>query len=157
MRLIALIVALIWLGLADPASAQENRVVLRFTAATGNDDLRGGGDNLYAVVTIGGRETRHLLNQRPMRWADHTSHVTNVLLPSNFRLADLSGIRLETSFRGGIDGDNWNMDSMLVQIAPRSGEGTPLTLVRHGFFRFTGDRRSLTLRLNPELPRERVK
>lgn len=157
MRVIALVVALFFVSVAEPASAQDIRVALRFTIATGGDDLRGGSDNVWAVVNLSGRETRHLLNQRSMRWADRTSHTTDVPLPAGFRLQDLRGIQLEATFRGGIDGDNWNMDSALVQIAPVSGEGDPLVVARHRFFRFTGDRRSLRLRLNPEFPRERVK
>jgi hypothetical protein len=153
MRTLTLLLALFCFAFAAPASAQDYRLVLRFTTVTGNDDLRGGQDNVYAIIDLEGTPMRRILNQRAMRWADGSRHVTDLPLPAGFRLEHLRSIRLETTFRGGIDGDNWNMNSITIQIAPTNGDGQPLVIARHGAYRFTGDRRTLTLRVNPELPR----
>jgi hypothetical protein len=145
--------ALTCLFLGAPAQAQDDlRIVLRFTTVTGGDDLRGGGDNVYAVYTLAGTETRRILNQRGMRWADRSRHVTDLPLPRNFRIQDLTSLRLETSFGGGIGGDNWDMISVLVQVAADGHHGAPLTIARGGPQRFTGDRQTLTLNIRPELP-----
>jgi hypothetical protein len=156
MRALALFLALVFLSLDAPVAAQGSpyALVLRFTIATGDDDLRGGNDNVYAVIDVAGTTTRHLLNQRSTRWADGSRHVTDVPLPSGFRTADLRSIQLETTFGGGIGGDNWNMASAVVDIRPRYAEGMPLVVARQSAFRFTGDRRRLSLTIRPELPRE---
>lgn len=156
MRIVALFLALMCLCLGAPAQAQDDhRIVLRFTTVTGGDDLRGGGDNVYAVYNLGGTETRRILNQRGMRWADRSRHVTDLPLPANFRIQDLRSLRLETSFGGGIGGDNWDMVSVVVQVAADGHPGAPLTIARGGPQRFTGDRRTLNLSIRPELPPSR--
>jgi hypothetical protein len=153
MRFLATLLALAFVFLVAPAHAQdEYRVVLRFTTVTGGDDLRGGGDNVYAVYNLAGTETRRVLNQRGMRWADRSRHVTDIPLPASFRIQDLRSLRLETNFRGGIDGDNWDMASVVVQVAAHGHPGAPLTIARGGPQRFTGDRRTLNLTIQPELP-----
>ncbi len=155
MRALSMVLALVCVCLVTPAHAQdEYRVVLRFTTVTGGDDLRGGGDNVYAVYNLAGTETRRVLNQRGMRWADRSRHVTDVPLPASFRIQDLRSLRLETTFRGGIDGDNWDMVSVVVQVAMTAGGAisAPVTIARGGPQRFTGDRRTLNLTIRPELP-----
>ena len=48
--------------------------------------------------------------------------------------SDIVGIRLQTTFIGGVGGDNWDMQSVLINAI---GEGVNQIIARHGFFRFT--------------------
>jgi hypothetical protein len=156
MRGVVVLLAFLSLSIFAPASAQDSpyAVNLHFTIVTGNDDLRGSGDNVYGVVDVAGTETRRILNLRGMRWADGSRHEVDIPLPAGFRLEDLRSIDLETTFGGGIGGDNWNMASVVVDVRPRSGGGLRLVVARNGPFRFTGDRRRLALTIRPEVPRD---
>jgi hypothetical protein len=54
------------------------------------------------------------------------------------------GIRLQTTFGGGVGGDNWDMQSLLVNAV---GEGVNQIIARHGFFRFTKSQNLLSIPL----------
>ncbi|HEX4846571.1 MAG TPA: hypothetical protein VFV30_00380 [Novosphingobium sp.] len=136
---------------ADPRpSPRLPDLFLRFTVMTGSDDLRGGRDNVMVTPIIRGNPTREwMLNQRAMRWADRSTHSTTIPLPPNTRPRDVEMVVLRTTFRGGIDGDNWNMTSVTIEMTDASrsayvkiGEGGPK--------RFTGDDRKL--RIPVQLP-----
>ncbi len=116
---------------------------VRLRIRTGGDDLRGGNDNVFAAVRVAGRWRPEVqLNRGGERWADNTTH--DVMIPiGSTPVADIEAIRLRTTFGGGTGGDNWNMDS--IQIDWRGLRGVGGALGTHGFKRFTGDERELTI------------
>lgn len=109
---------------------------------TGGDDLRGTNDNLNVhVLTRTGRTLTFNNVNRGHPWINNSEQAIALELPDGVQPRDVRGVRLETTFGGGIGGDNWNMDRLIVdgvQDGVRreffSEEGTPL-------FRFTGDQR----------------
>lgn len=116
------------------------------TFVTGNDDLRGGSDNVNLIVILSsGREIPFNNVNISKRWIDNSTQTISRSLPSIIRSADeIKGIRLETTFNGGSGGDNWNLNSIAfktnignVSKQLYNSSGNPL-------FRFTGDQRTKT-------------
>jgi len=113
---------------------------------TGGDDLRGGNDNLHVVALLrDGRELRFENVNNLRRWVSNSWQSVAVPLPDGVAAADIRGVRLETTFGGGIGGDNWNLDAIIVRGRSESGQtdlfgsrgeprGEPL-------FRFTGEQK----------------
>jgi hypothetical protein len=90
-----------------------------------------------------GRQIRFENVNERQRWMNDSWNEVARPLPDSLRIEDVVGIRLETTFGGGIGGDNWNLDRLIVRL--RFGgdsdwqtvfdqKGTPL-------FRFTGDQK----------------
>jgi hypothetical protein len=88
--------------------------------STGNDDLRGGaaGDNCDVTIELNYNRTIVVNNANNGRnwknWTDHT-----VRLPL-FERGDVYGgevksVKLHTGFRGGIGGDNWNVQRIQLR------------------------------------------
>ena len=123
--------------IAHPANT--NQLTVQFH--TGGDDLRGGkNDNVNLIVVLRGINNviRFDNVNRGKRWGNNSIHTVSQSLPDNLSFGDIIGVKLETKFRGGIDGDNWNLNRLVVTV--RIGDqdhqyeahGNPL-------FRFTGD------------------
>lgn len=127
-------------GLA--AGTAEAADYLAITLGTGGDDLRGGNDNVHVrVFDNEGRLVGEARNANGLqRLADHTSRTVGIRLPVGVQVADVAAVELETTFTGGVGGDNWNLDSLRVspQGRPRDvlfeAGGSPL-------HRFTGESR----------------
>lgn len=130
---------------------------LQVTIRTGGDDLRGGNDNAIAVIGLnntatGTLEPDPILNRRG-RWADNSVHTVIIEgFPENTRLSNLTSFTIKTSFSGGIAGDNWNMDSIIVRAVTSSGLQTIINRSGTPLVRFTGDDKERTwgLRLGTE-------
>lgn len=109
---------------------------------TGDDDLRGGDDNVSVIVHLrdGRQIVSEVINLR-MRWlSNYTEHAMVTIPPT--RLEDIVGFEITTSFRGGIGGDNW--DVQLIEVSHRRADETLERLASHRqFARFTGALRSL--------------
>lgn len=113
---------------------------------TGGDDLRGGNDNVHVHVLLrNGRSLRFDNVNNLRRWINNSEHTVSLPLPDGVVPADVRGIRLETTFGGGIGGDNWNLDHVVVDSRDESGgrrmffkQGAPL-------HRFTGGDKQLEL------------
>ena len=116
---------------------------LELTIKTGGDDLRGGNDNLDVIVTFSGGHTQAARNVNgSQRWANGSSHVVNFTLDHAARPSDIASIDLQTTFGGGIGGDNWDMDSVSVKAV---GSGVDQAIFKSGAKRFTGDSKTLRL------------
>ncbi len=126
------------------AAAVATASSLQLRLRTGGDDLRGGNDNVFAAVQIAGIWRPEVqLNRAGARWPDNTTNDAVVPLPAGTRVSDIQAVRLRTTFGGGMGGDNWNMDSLRVEWRGPGGAGG--LIAEHGFMRFTGDQRELTV------------
>lgn len=150
MKRLALAAAALFAALATPApaSAQEGepvRVYLRLSIVTGDDDLRGGRDNVRGSYRIGETWSAPLiLNRRGARWPDRSRNVAQLDLPQNPTIRNLNALKLQTTFTGGMGGDNWNMDQLYVEMCFARGRESQCTqLATHGPRRFTADRGEL--------------
>jgi hypothetical protein len=132
---------------ATPPVIPNNPNELVVTFRTGGDDLRGGNDNVHLVLLMRSGATIRFDNVNDSkRWADGSTQPISRPLAATFRADDFIGVRLETTFGGGIGGDNWNLDGIKVQVRSNgvnrdmyNKSGTPL-------FRFTGDQRTREFR-----------
>jgi hypothetical protein len=123
------------------AAGEVNK--LRLTIITGGDDLRGENDNLNVSVRFrdGTHQVVPNVNGR-QRWADGTSHVVTINLDRAISADDMVELVLETTFIGGIGGDNWDMLS-LQGVA--TGAGVEKLVFMSLFKRFTGDDKRLRI------------
>jgi len=126
--------------------AQQNALIVEF--GTGGDDLRGGNDNVNLIVLLRGRSPIPFNNvNRGKRWGNNSIHTVSLPLPSNLKFGDIIGVRLETTFRGGYNGDNWNLNRLVV--TERIGDQDHQYQDRENVpFRFTGHERVLEFRYN---------
>ena len=124
-----------------PSPAQANR--LQLTIRTGGDDLRGGNDNLNVSLRYRDGRTQSVPNVNGgSRWADNTTNVVNINLDRAVLPNDVVEVTLQTTFGGGMGGDNWNMNS--IQVAA-IGDSVNQVVFNHGAKRFTGSDKTLTL------------
>jgi hypothetical protein len=131
---------------APPAApGQVTQLLLRFQ--TGSDDLRGGNDNLNIDVHFADGTTQSvLIVTRSVRWPDNTANTAAIVLNRAVPPAALKSLTLTTTFSGGTNGDNWNMNSVTVTAM---GNGVNKQIGTHGFNRFTGDQKQLSVSLTP--------
>ncbi|MEY4509074.1 MAG: hypothetical protein RLZZ450_1196 [Pseudomonadota bacterium] len=119
---------------------------------TGGDDLRGGSDNVHATVTYRtpGRTPQVFQNVNKLkRWADNSSVTVRLPLERAVDVEELEALTLQTTFGGGIGGDNWNLDLLRVRAPTQllyEGQGSPLV-------RFDGNNRPLRVELRSALHR----
>ncbi len=118
---------------------------LTLTAMSRGDDLRGGEDNLNVLVYFrdGRREVFSNVN-RGKRWGGKCGDQVTLTFSKPVAVFDITAVRLSTTTKGGIGGDNWNMQrltitdkSMFRLLYGRSG--TPL-------HRFTAEDRVFMVR-----------
>ena len=121
---------------------------LEFLFQTGNDDLRGGDDNLDIVINFadGTNQAESNVNQG-MRWADGSKHEVTVSLNRSVPLGQIKSVTLAATFKGGMNGDNWNMDSVNIVAVVN---GANHLFANSGFHRFSAnwtgpDAKSLTI------------
>lgn len=89
---------------------------------TGGDDLRGGNDNVNAIVkyTDGTSDTYENINNRA-RWIDNYTEKVVLNLRKAAPLSQIKCVILKTTFGGGMGGDNWNMEWLMI-IAKEGGQ-----------------------------------
>jgi hypothetical protein len=86
---------------------------LNLVIGTGNDDLRGGNDNVDVLVDLRNGSTITTRNaNRGARFEDWSNHTIAIPLPPSTVLhgGDIVRVRLHTAFGGGCCGDNWNVN-----------------------------------------------
>src|SRR5215471_19361879 len=99
---------------------------LDVTFSTGSDDLRGGNDNINVLLLVqSGTPLRFDNVNAGKRWPDRSTQTVSLRLPDSVRFEDIRGVRLETTFGGGLGGDNWNLDRLAVS-ARNGGESREL-------------------------------
>lgn len=103
---------------------------------TGNDDLRGGNDNVSVTFNFKTKPSQTYTNiNRSARWIGNYTETVPIILTAPVAETEFKSITFTTNFGGGISGDNWNMDMVRVLNGSKellSKAGSPL-------FRFTGD------------------
>jgi microsomal dipeptidase-like Zn-dependent dipeptidase len=88
---------------------------LAVTIKTGGDDIRGGNDNAYGTLTLNdGRKIEFGLN-KGVTWPNNTIVTVTSTVPEGTRVRDLKTFSIRETFGGGIGGDNWNVDGLIVQ------------------------------------------
>lgn len=89
--------------------------VFNIEIRTGGDDLRGGNDNVHAIVnyTDGTADKYENINLR-QRWINNYCETVTLNLRKPAKLNQIRSISFQTTFGGGIGGDNWNVDGIMI-------------------------------------------
>lgn len=128
---------------AEPGKANK----LELTIRTGSDDLRGDNDNLNVIVHFRDGHTQVVRNVNGGKaWTNGSLHVETITLDRATDPKDIIEVDLQTTFTGGVGGDNWNMGHVTVKAV---GEDVDEVLFKRGAKRFTGDDKILRLTRKP--------
>ena len=133
--------------ITGPELGKANK--LEFIFLTGGDDLRGDDDNLNVIVHFRGGGTQGVNINGGKAWANRSQHNETITLQQPVDPSDIVRIDLQTTFTGGAGGDNWDMQSVLINAI---GEGVNEIITRHGFFRFTKSQNLLSIPLTRAEP-----
>ncbi len=130
-------------NVADPTPVEEALVHEVFLEIrTGNDDLRGGNDNVNVTFKFSSKPSQTYSNiNGGARWIDNYTETVPILLTTPVPESEFRSIILTTTFGGGSGGDNWNLDMVRVLKGDKellSKAGSPL-------FRFTGEKKSFAI------------
>lgn len=121
----------------EPANDGRIRELL-LELRTGGDDLRGGNDNVHATINFKDGSSQTAPNINGMgRWINNYTETVPIALNRPVQVDDIKSVVLTTTFRGGLSGDNWNLDCLRIMAADRqiyARSGSPLC-------RFTGENR----------------
>ena len=110
-----------WTTTITPAAGDVGKVIedLSLTIQTGGDDLRGGSgpnDNASVILTLKtGPFTIANINQGA-HWNNNETHTVPLNLPAGTKVGDISKFDLHTQFGGGLGGDNWNVNQIVLQV-----------------------------------------
>lgn len=122
-------------GVGCPAGNQVAKI--SFTFSTGNDDLRGGKDNLNITIHFADGTSQSEPNvNHGERWPDGSTKGAEILLSRPVTIDQIKSISLSDTFTGGQGGDNWNMSSMQADAWVN---GEYHTIANYGFHRFSAD------------------
>ena len=109
-----------WSSAISAQSSDVNKLIqdLSLTIQTGGDDLRGGSganDNASVILTLkSGPITFANINQGS-HWNNNETHTVPLNLPAGTKVGDLTHLDLHTQFGGGMGGDNWNVNKIVLQ------------------------------------------
>jgi hypothetical protein len=135
---------------------------LELLVVTGGDNLNSGSAaNATAEVTGAQAIATDGINQGA-EWGNNTEHAVLLQFPHGIEASQLTSIELSTNFGGGLSGDNWNVNGVIVKAAlgpPPACPPTSATLVSdtsttrlsdgsQGLIRMTGSTHALTLPMN---------
>ncbi|MFN9245888.1 MAG: hypothetical protein ACK6DS_02320 [Planctomycetota bacterium] len=112
---------------------------------TGGDDLRGGNDNCNVTIFYkDGTSERHENINRGGRWIGNYCETVTIDLRRPCRPQDLDRLEVQTTFGGGLSGDNWNVDGLYIVAI--IGGGRSRTMFEESgapLVRFDGNNRPL--------------
>ena len=125
-----------------PQDGMVYELILPFV--TGPDDLRGGSIvNLVVNLMDGTQQTYGSINLGS-RWVSNNEETAEVILLAPILESQIKNLVISTNFSGGVDGDNWDMNSLVVNVLG----GELYSQIRQvAFKRFTGDDKTLTVRI----------
>lgn len=130
-----------WRAPLDNRGTGEVRA-LSIKIFTGGDDLRGGNDNAIATIDLGGTTVECPLNGGA-NWGNDSWHTVRCALPEGTQRSSVREIRIRTTFSGGFNGDNWNMDQ--IQVFAEIGGARLLAQTGTPLIRFTAEQRARIL------------
>jgi hypothetical protein len=117
---------------------------------TGNDDLRGGNDDVNVTVYPKAGPAQVFTNVNlGSRWLSNYDETVELKLKTPVDIGGLDGILVTTTFAGGVGGDNWDMAKLRIRGL---GGGYNQLLKQTGFKRFTGSDKTFHVDLTAAQP-----
>jgi hypothetical protein len=118
--------------------------ILNIEIKTGGDDLRGGSDNVNVTVKYkDGTSDKYDNINLGQRWIGFHCETVPINLRKPAKLNQIHSVVFQTTFGGGIGGDNWDVDG--IYITAREGNRERFVFSRDGrpIVRFDGNNRPL--------------
>lgn len=116
--------------------------VLNIEIRTGGDDLRGGNDNVHAIVKyMDGTSDRYENINLRQRWINNYCETVTLNLRKPAKLNQIRSVSFQTTFGGGIGGDNWNVDGIMIIAKEGSNERWVFNQAGTPIVRFDGNNR----------------
>lgn len=108
----------------QPQKTKDNKFINRlvFELQTGDDDLRGGNDNLDIIVETKKGNIYSLCVNKKHRWPDNHTQFVEIFPQKKIYVNDIKQVKLKGTMSGGMGGDNWNMDKLAVKAYLENGE-----------------------------------
>jgi hypothetical protein len=127
---------------------------------TGNDDLRGGNDNIHVTATFHAQNQPSIQRFRNLngskRWISNSREWVRLDLMRPMSAGEVKRLDFFTNFAGGAKGDNWDIKNLQVRGI---GKGINQTLFNQpnnsrirGLTRLTGDNKTLIVWINRSPP-----
>ncbi len=111
---------------------------LQFRFLTGVDDMRGGADHVDVTITMADNTKVVVTNlSQDGRWLPDYAETAPVVLSQPVLQSAIRTITVSTNATGGLNGDNWDMETLIV-YAVGNGFSRDLLSTPAGPYRFTG-------------------
>jgi hypothetical protein len=129
-----------------PADGTIRELILSFH--TGDDDLRGGKDNINLTLNSSDGTKGHVYPNINLGapWLPNYTESARVVLTKPMTPQQIGNLTFTDTFGGGTGGDNWDMQQLKVRAI---GGNLDEILQTAGFKRFTGDDKQLVVSVNP--------
>lgn len=135
----------------NPVYSNDNLVhELLLAFETGADDLRGGADNINVTMNCyDGTQQPFMIVNLGARWLVNYSETVRLPLIKPVPLAQIKNLVIDSTFGGGIGGDNWDMKS--VKVRALGGGFDRKDFAKAGPYRFSG-KANYTVAMSPPPP-----
>lgn len=121
---------------AEDSKVNEVLIEIR----TGGDDLRGGNDNANVKINFLDGTSQMINNiNNGARWIDNYNQIISLYLDSPRLLNQIKSVTLQTTFRGGWNGDNWNVDKIRIIAKGENIEREVFNRSGYPLVRFNGN------------------
>ena len=136
-------------SVVTPAFPNDGKVhELLVEICTGNDDLRGGNDNVHLTVNFSDGTSETFLNiNGQARWIDNYVETVPLRLKNPKPLSQIVSVTFKTTFGGGIGGDNWNVNEIRVIACGYGINQNVINKSGRPLVRFDGNNKPLTINL----------
>ncbi|MCH8274266.1 MAG: hypothetical protein IH851_05700 [Armatimonadetes bacterium] len=129
-----------------PNDGRVRELIVEFV--TGDDDLRGGSDNVSVTINYHSFASQVVRNvNRGFRWIGNYNQFVPIALRTPVRPESIASIVVTTNFGGGLGGDNWDLKMLLVRARGGGADRMFMHLSGRPLVRFTGSVRSYTASL----------
>jgi hypothetical protein len=111
------------LEMVEPQDLGVGVTALKLIVSTGNDDLRGGNDNVDVTIEFANQPPIEIRNaNKKSRWKNWTDNVVAIPLSDrSVKGGDVKSVTLTTHFGGGMGGDNWNVQRVQLLATLEAG------------------------------------
>lgn len=123
------------------AASSANQLVA--TLGTGEDDLRGGNDNVNLYLLLrDGRVKRYANINKGRKWENGAVITLRLPLPAGITYRQIGGVKLQITSYGGVGGDNWDLHSLDLSTSEAGASHKLFYKDDSPLFRFTAHKSS---------------